>query len=177
MLKPALATCTLVSTVALLAPAVPASAAGSQSGHERIDGFLVVTGTAANPRHVEKTGIMARGVFTGFGHLVEVPNRPTDSDDVSRDDLIFPVGKLHLKNVNKSFQVRIDRQTCVLRINISQVGTVIGGTGRFAHATGHTQGSVTGWAVTARDKNGACSMSKPLLLETDVVSATGTLTF
>jgi hypothetical protein len=84
---------------------------------------------------------------------------------------------MHLKNVNKSFQVQINRHTCLVRVNISQVGTITGGTGRFAHATGHTKGSVAGWGVAARDKNGACSVNKALVLEVDVVSASGTLTF
>jgi len=177
MVKPTLAACTLVTTVALLVPAIPASAAGATSGKERFDGFLVSTGTAANPRHIERTQVTARGVFNGVGRIVEVPNRPTDSDNVTRDDLVFRAGTMHLKNVNKSFQVQINRHTCLVRVNISQVGTITGGTGRFAHATGHTKGSVAGWGVAARDKKGACSVNKALVLEVDVVSASGTLTF
>jgi hypothetical protein len=170
-----LAGCTLVSTVALLAPAVPAFGAGG-SGNERFSGYLVATGTGSNPRHIERTQIVARGVVNAIGHIVEIPNRPTDSDNVTRDDLVFSTGTMHLKNINKSFRVHIDPQTCLLTVSISQVGTITGGTGRFAHAGGHFQGSVSGWGVAARGKNGACSTTKALVLEVDVVSAHGTLT-
>lgn len=176
MVKPTFAACALVTTVALIAPAASASAAGT-SGHERFDGFLVVTGTAANPRHVERTQITARGVFNGVGRIVEVSNRPGDPDNVSRDDLVFPAGRMHLKSVSQSFRVRIDPKTCLLRVNIAQVGSIDGGTGRFTHAKGHSQGSVAGWGVAARGKNGACSTTKPLVLEIDVVSSSGTLAF
>jgi hypothetical protein len=36
------------------------------------------------------TAIAARGVFNGVGRIVERPNRPGDSDKVTRDDLVFP---------------------------------------------------------------------------------------
>jgi hypothetical protein len=176
MIKSTLAACTLVTTAALLAPAASASAASSTTGNERFDGFLVAI-ASNGARHIAKSQITARGVFTGFGRIVEVPNRPGDSDNSSRDDLVFPRGTMHLKSVNKSFHVQINPHTCALTVDIQQTGTVLGGTGRFARAVGHFKGSVSGWGVADRNKSGACSTNKALVLEIDVVSATGTLTF
>jgi hypothetical protein len=42
--------------------------------------------------------IVFRGVFNGVGRIVEVPNRPGDPDTVSRDNLVFPGGTMHLRS-------------------------------------------------------------------------------
>lgn len=175
MRKSLLAACTLTTTVALFAPATSAAAAGGASGNERFDGFLVAT-AVKGARHIDQSQVTARGVFNGFGRIVEVPNRPGDSDNVSRDDLVFHAGTMHLKSVNKSFHLQLDPHTCALQVDIQQVGTVNGGTGRFAHAVGHFKGHVTGYGVTARNKSGACTTNKALVLEIDVVSGQGSLT-
>jgi hypothetical protein len=172
--KSLLAACTL-TTLALCAPATSAFAAGGTSGNERFDGFLVAT-AVGGARHIDQSQVAARGVFTGFGRIVEVPNRPGDSDNVSRDDLVFHSGTMHLKSVNKSFHIQIDPHTCALQVDIQQIGSVSGGTGRFAHAVGHFKGHVTGYGVTARNKNGACTTNKALVLEVDVVTGQGSLT-
>jgi hypothetical protein len=115
-------------------------------------------------------------VFDGFGRIVEVSNRPGDPATVSRDNLVFRVGSLHLKSVKGKVVFHLNRRTCAFHVTVDQTGTVHGGTGRFAHAVGRFTGSVDARGVAARDQSGRCSMAQAPLLEVDVVSGAGTLT-
>jgi len=123
------------------------------------------------------TAIAARGVFNGVGRIVERPNRPGDSDKVTRDDLVFAEGAFHIVNVNRHISLKVNPSTCVLSYKAQQTNKIEGGTGRFAHASGRFTATVTASAVARRRPDGSCDMRHPPLTEVDTVSATGKLTF
>jgi len=155
-------------TAAVAADATPTT------GKESFRGVLIAGGKSGT-RNVLSTFIVADGVFSGHGRIVEVPNRPGDSDKVSRDDLVFPQGKLHLVSTNKSFALSVNPKTCAVRIAVRQTARIQGGTGQFLHATGTFTGGVQGRGVTFRNPDGTCSQRGELLLEVDLVSARGTI--
>ena len=76
------------------APAMPAAAA--TSGTETLSGTIVfVAGPGPNTRTVIGSVVRARGVFRGVGRVVElVP--PDPATGVSRDDLVFRGGTMHV---------------------------------------------------------------------------------
>jgi hypothetical protein len=123
------------------------------------------------------TAIAARGVFNGVGRIVERPNRPGDSDKVSRDDLVFAEGAFHIVNENRHVSVKVNPRTCSLSYKAQQTNTIDGGTGRFAHASGHFTATVTASAVARRKADGSCDVRHPPLAEVDTISGTGKLTF
>jgi len=86
------------------AAAVPAAAA--TSGSETLSG-TIVTSAVSGTRTVISSVVVAKGVFTGVGRIVEIPSLPTDPPNVSRDDLVFPEGAMHLVSttVGISFSV------------------------------------------------------------------------
>lgn len=160
-----------------LTPAIAAApAAARATGKESFRGVLLASGESGT-RVVFSTLIAAHGVFSGAGRIVEVANRPGDPDTVSRDDLVFPGGKMHLINTNKSFTASINPDTCAARIRIRQTAVVRGGTGRFRHAAGRFVGGVQGRGVAPRNPDGTCSQQGALLLEVDAVFGRGTLSF
>jgi hypothetical protein len=162
----------LVVGLTLVGSAAPAAA--RISGKESFKGAIVASGESGT-RTVVSSVIVASGVFTGSGRVVEVQNRPGDPDNVSRDDLVFPQGRLHIVNTNQPPTMSLNPQTCALTVRIRQTTKVRGGTGRFRDATGTSTGSVRGWGVAARNPDGTCSQQLALLLEVDVVASRGTL--
>ena len=106
-----LATAGLVamSLAVAFAPA-PATAAGQ--GSETFNGVLLASG-ATGSRVVLTTAVVMRGVFNGVGRIVEVPNLPTDPDNVNRDDLVFADGAIHFVNTGLTFSFTIDPRTCI----------------------------------------------------------------
>jgi hypothetical protein len=159
-----------------LVTAASAPAEARTSGSERFDGGLVVRNVSGN-RIVNGSVVAATGVFNGVGRIVERPNHPGESDSVSRDDLVFAEGTIHIKNVSKKFSVVPNPKTCTLTTTITQTTTVEGGTGRFAKATGGFEGAVNGSGVARRKADGSCDQKSLLLVEVDRVTGTGTLTF
>jgi hypothetical protein len=153
-----------------------APAAARTTGREAIEGTIVASG-AAGARTVVSSMIVAGGVFKGIGRDVEVANRPSDPQNVVRDDLVFHVGTMHILGTNKPPKISANPQTCAITVRIKQTTKVQGGTGRFRHASGKFTGTVRGWGVAARNPDGTCSQQAALLLEVDVVSARGTLSF
>jgi len=158
-----------------LTPSV-ATGATQAEGKEFFRGVVLASGESGT-RTVFSTFIAADGVFTGAGRIVEVPNRPRDPDSVSRDDLVFREGTMHLINTNKSFNVSVNPRTCVVRITVRQTSVIRGGTGKFRHAVGHFTGGVHGRGVASRNRDGTCSQQGELLLEADTVFGSGTLSF
>src|SRR5437764_14365667 len=90
----------LLAVVAMLVTAASAPGAPGAAGSERFDGGLVAS-NASGKRTVAGSVIAMSGVFTGVGRIVERPNRPGDSAKVSRDDLVFATGTLHILNVDR----------------------------------------------------------------------------
>jgi hypothetical protein len=126
---------------------------------------------------VVSTIIVAEGVFDGVGKIVEVDNRPGDPDNVTRDDLVFPQGTLHIRSTNQAPKFTLDPQTCQVPARVKQTTKIQGGTRKFRHASGTLKASVHGWGVAARNPDGTCNQQADFLLEADAVSARGTLSF
>ena len=168
------AAATAVAAAVSLGPSVPAALARS-TGDESFSGTIVAAAKGGK-RTVIASTVFATGVFNGAGRIVEVPNRSGDPEIVLRDDLVFPQGRMHLLSEEASPpQFTLNRRTCVYRFTVRQTGRIAGGTGMFANASGTFTSTVRGWGVGGR-RNGACSQEAPPLLETDIVTARGTLT-
>jgi hypothetical protein len=150
------------------------AASAQTSGAEQFAGFLVVTGVSGG-RVVHATSIRARGVFDGVGRIVEVPNLPTDPDNVTRDDLVFRSGTLHLVSANQDFQFTLNPRSCRATVTIHQTSRFDGGTGLFSGATGTGTGTVNASALLQRNPDRSCSTELPPAHEIDRVSGTATL--
>ena len=116
-------------------------------------------------------------MFNGVGRIVERPNLPGDSASVSRDDLVFAEGRIHIANLSGHTSFSVNRSTCTARFKVQQKTTVDGGTGRFAGAPGTFAGLVSGSGVARRKADGSCDQQHPPLIEIDAVSGTGTLSY
>ena len=160
----------------LIVAVAPASAATRTRGNESFRGQIIAPAESGT-RKVVSTIIVAQGVFEGVGRIVEVDNRPGDPNNVTRDDLVFPQGTLHIRNTSRAPQFSVDPQTCAVTARIKQTTKIQGGTRKFRHASGTFKGSVRGWGVAVRNPDGTCNQQADYLLEADAVSAHGTLSF
>src|SRR3954465_431326 len=75
------------------------SATARTSGHETFSGFIAAS-NASGTREVVSSAVLATGAFSGGGRVVETPNLPDDPGNVSRDELVFAGGALHLVTTN-----------------------------------------------------------------------------
>jgi hypothetical protein len=161
----------------MLIAAASAPGVVGTSGIERFDGGLVVSNPSGK-RTVAGSVVAMNGVFTGVGRIVERPNRAGDSARVSRDDLVFAVGTLHIVNVDRGqVSLSVNRRTCTATFKTQKTTTVDGGTGRFTGATGTFVGGVSGSGVARRNADGSCDQRHAPLVEVDTVTGAGTLTF
>jgi hypothetical protein len=119
--------------------------------------------------------VVAKGVFTGVGQIVEVPSLPTDPANSSRDDLVFHEGTIHLLSVNVGASFSVDPHSCLFRLTLQQTGEITGGTGQFADATGGSTGTVSAHGLLPRNPDGSCSLTQTPLHEVDMFTASGTL--
>ena len=155
--------------------AVPAAAA--TSGSQTFKGAIVTSGVSGT-RTVITAVVIAKGTFSGVGRIVEVENQPGDSDRLTRDDLVFARGSMHLKSTTLGDPTpSVDPRSCVATITIHQTGEVAGGTRQFTKATGSFTATITGRAVLARNPDGSCSLEQAPLHAVDLITATGTLSF
>src|SRR5207237_1315674 len=107
-----------VAVTATLVIAASAPGAARTSGSERFDGGLVAS-NASGKRTVAGSVIAMSGMFTGVGRIVERPNRPGDSAKVSRDDLVFAAGTLHIVNVDHGhMSLSVNRRTCTATFKV-----------------------------------------------------------
>jgi hypothetical protein len=169
--------CKVTAVGAVLAAGLtltPSLASARTTGKESIQGTIVASG-ASGSRRVVSSMIVARGAFTGTGRDVEVQNRPGDPQNVTRDNLIFRHGTMHLRGTSQPPKVSINAQTCAVTVRIKQTAKIRGGTGRFRHAAGTFAGTLRAWGVAARNPDGTCAQQADLLLEVDVFSARWTL--
>jgi len=168
----------LAAGTALAISAVPAMpAAAATSGSETFRGIIVTSGRSGT-RTVISSVIVFKGVFDGVGRVVEIPNLPTDPPTVSRDDLVFREGTMHL--VGTSGEVTafsLNPHSCLFRLTAQQTAEIVGGTGEFAAASGNFTGAVKVQGLGARNPDGSCSESQPALHEVDMVAGSGTLSF
>jgi hypothetical protein len=164
-----------VAAMLVSTPAAPGSA--RTSGGEQFEGGLVVS-SASGKRTVVGSVVAMSGVFSGVGRIVERPNRPGDSSKVSRDDLVFSGGTLHIVNVDRGkMSLAVNRGTCTATFKSGKTTTISGGTGRFAGATGSFTGGVSGSGVARRKADGSCDQQHDALIEIATVTGTGTLAF
>jgi hypothetical protein len=165
-----------IALAASTATAAPAAAA--TSGSETYNGTIVTSGVSGT-RTVISSVIIFKGVFSGVGRIVELPNLPGDPDNVSRDDLVFPEGTMHLLTTGTGFSFSLNPHNCAFKATLQASAEITGGTGQFADAHGSFPTN-TGVAVGigARDPDGSCSMTLPALHEVDrLTTGGGTLSF
>ena len=154
--------------------AVPAAAATSAS--ETFSRTIVTSGVSGT-RTVISSVVVAKGVFSGAGRVVEMPSLPGDPDNSSRDDLVFPAGTMHLLSITTGFSASVN-PNCLANATIQQTAEIVGGTSQFAAATGQFSATVSGPALLARNPDGSCAFfTQPALHEVDMFTDTGTLSF
>jgi len=164
----------LLAGAMVLGWTAPASA--ETTGVLKADGFIVASGESGT-REVLTSHIRARGVFKGVGTIEEIENQPGDPDNVSRDELVFAKGSMHLVSENLSVTGDIDPNTCVGTFNLDQKATIEGGTGLFANASGSGTGHVTAYAIAQRAADGSCDQEQPPRFEVDVVTGAVALSY
>ena len=165
---------TLLAAAVGIAVLVPAAAA--TSGNETFDINLVASG-ATGERDVITAIVVAKGVFSGNGRLVEVPNLPGDPDNVVRDDLVFSEGTLHLVSTFGDFSASVSPKSCRANVTTQQTSEVVGGTGAFSGASGSFDATLVGKASLARSADHTCDFDRESLHEKDKIELVGTLTF
>jgi hypothetical protein len=143
-----------------IALAMAAPAAAQTTGSETFKGVIVTSGVSGT-RTVVSSVILAKGVFSGVGEIVEVPNLPSDPANGSRDDLVFAEGSMHLVSTVVDFSFSANPHSCVVSVTVQQTGTIQGGTGLFADASGSFTGTVTGRGLAPRNPDGSCSLEQP----------------
>jgi hypothetical protein len=156
------------------APAMPAAAA--TSGTETLSGIIVfVAGPGTNSRTVVSSVVRAGGVFRGVGRVVErvLP----DAAGVSRDDLVFRSGTMHVVSTPGKLSFSVNPHSCLFTGTQQFTWGVTGGTGQFDDATGSFTGTVSAVALLARNPDGSCSFTQFPRYEVDKFAESGTLSF
>ena len=153
---------------------ISAPATARRSGNQTFKGVIVTSG-ASGTRKVLRSVVLGRGALRGVGRVVEVANLPGDPDTVSRDDLVFAAGTMHLRNVTVDTSVSLNSTSCVYSVRLKQAGTVVGGTKLLAAGTGSYAGTVTAWGIARRAADGKCTMDQPPLYEVDTFVTSGSL--
>jgi hypothetical protein len=153
-----------------------APAAARTSGAETFRGFIVAS-SASGTREVVSSAVVAKGAFSGIGRVVEIPSLPDDPENVSRDELVFAGGAMHLVTTNLDSTFSIDPQTCIGTFKVKQTQTIEGGTGRFSQASGAFAGTLTGRGLATRNPDGSCNAEQGPVVELDTFALNGSLTF
>jgi len=161
----------VTATVATAAPAAAAT-----SGSQTVKGIIVASGVSGT-RTVINSVVIFKGAFNGTGKIVEVDNLPTDPDNVTRDDLVFATGSMHIVNTIEDYSLSTNPRSCVFTATLQQTNVIAGGTGQFTAAAGDFTATVTGQGVFPRGPDGSCDPSRDPLHEVDMLTATGTLSF
>ena len=169
----------LAAGTALAISAAPAmSAAAAASGTETLSGTIVfAAGPGTNSRTVISSVVRARGVFKGVGRVVElVP--PDPATGVSRDDLVFRSGTMHVVSTPGALlSSSINPRSCLFTGTQQFTWDVTGGTGQFGDATGSFTGTENAVALLARNPDGSCSLTQTPRHEVDKFAESGTLSF
>jgi hypothetical protein len=155
---------------------VSAPATAQTTGNETLSGTIVARYVSGS-RIVLGTVVMARGAFSGVGRVVEIENRPTDPDNISRDDLVFADGSMHLVTTTLGGSFSLDPRNCILSVTLQQTQTIDGGTGRFVTATGSFAGTLTGRGLARRNTDGSCSEEQAPVFELAAFTLSGSLSF
>jgi len=163
-------------TAALLAAGTALAIPAAASGPETFSGTIVTSGVSGT-RTVISSVIIAKGVFSGVGQIVELPSQPGDPANVDRDDLVFPEGTMHLLTTHGSASFTLNPRNCLFSGTQQQTSEVTGGTGQFAAAAGSFAGTASGQGLLPRNPDGSCAFGQPSLHEEDLISTSGTLSF
>jgi hypothetical protein len=163
-----------IALATLAETALPAAAA--TSGSETVSGTIVTSGVSGTRTAISSVAV-AKGVFRGVGQIVEIPSLPTDPPNVSRDDLVYPEGTMHLVSTTVSASFTVNPHNCLFRATLRQDSQITGGTGLFANASGTFTGTVSPQGLAARNPGGSCAAGHPSLHEVDMVAFSGTLSF
>ncbi len=167
----------LASGIALAisaATALPAAAA--TSGSETVRGILVTSGVSGTRTAISSVAV-AMGVFNGVGRIVEIPRQPGDPPNVSRDDLVYPEGTMHLVNTTVGASFTVNPNNCLFRATLQENSQITGGIGLFANASGTFTGTISPQGLLPRNPDGSCAAGQPSLHEVDMVAFSGTLSF
>ena len=153
------------------------SAAAATSGTETLSGTIVfAAGPGTNTRTVIGSVVRARGVFRGVGRVVElVP--PDPATGVSRDDLVFRGGTMHVVSTPGALSFSVNPRSCLFTGTQQFTWDVAGGTRQFDDATGSFTGTERAVALLARNPDGSCSLTQFPRLEVDKFAESGTLSF
>jgi hypothetical protein len=158
----------------LATTALPAAAA--TSGPETVKGIIVTSGVSGTRTTISSVAV-AKGVFRGVGQIVGVPRQPGDPANVSRADLVYSVGTMHLVSVSTVTSFTVNPHSCLFRATFQEDSQITGGTGLFAHASGTFTGTVSPQGLLPRNPDGSCATTQPALHEVDMVAFSGTLSF
>jgi hypothetical protein len=159
-----------------ISAATASPAAAATSGSETVKGIIVASGVWGT-RTVISSVAVAKGVFRGVGEIVGVPRLPNDPPNVSRADLVDPVGTMHLVSMTVGATSSVDPHSCLFRATTQESAHIEGGIGLFANASGTFTGSVSPKGLLPRNPDGSCAVGRPLLHEVDMVEFSGTLSF
>ena len=128
-----------------------------------------------NSRTVISSVVRARGVFRGVGRVVE--RVPPDPAGVSRDDLVFRSGTMHVVSTPGTLlSSSINLHSCLFTGTQQFTWDVTGGTGqlrrdRQLHRDGKGRGAF------GPNPDGSCSLTQFPRLEVDKFAESGTLSF
>lgn len=164
-----------VATVPLVATAT-APATATTTGEQSFYGFILTSGKSGH-REVVASPVIAKGVFDGVGRIVEVKNRPGDPDSVSRDNLVFRAGTMHLVSRDRHVSAHLNPKTCRVTVDIRQTNRIVGGSRAFTDASGRFVSEITGSGKLARKSNGACNERVEPLRTLAVITVTGRLAY
>jgi hypothetical protein len=168
-----LSTAPAIALAVIAVSSAPASA--RVAGRESARGQIIAVARNGH-RTVVSSIIVLRGVFNGVGKIVEVPNRPGDPANASRDNLVFAAGTLRIISLNHGQpQISLNPQTCIAGLRVKQTTKVAGGTRRFRHAHGTFKSLVRAHAALARNPDGSCNQQADALLDGDALSGHGTM--
>ena len=117
-----------------------------------------------------------RAVFRGVGRFVELV--PPDAAGVSRDDLVFGSGTLHMFSTpGTELSSSFNTHSCLFTGTQQFTWDVTGGIGQFDDAAGSVTGTVSAVALLGRNPDGSCSFMPFPHHEVDKFAQSGTLSF
>jgi hypothetical protein len=141
----------------LLAVGGAAPAASANTTHSGTEHILILQTSDTGPQV-----IIANGPIHAQGRDITVND--------NRDRFVFPKGNLAVWHKANTSHESFDPKTCLGRFTEKGVFTVLGGTGRYSHATGHGSYSLQGLFV-------GCAQNKPPTLFQLKINASGPLSY
>lgn len=74
---------------------------------------VIVTSGLSGTRVVVASVVVARGVFNDVGRVVEIENLRGDPDNVTRDDLVFADGSIHVVSPTVDASFTVNPRSCL----------------------------------------------------------------